>query len=218
MKRAVFALVILSLVTTRADVIVGHGVTPGSATINPSGLDGYESWAQSFTTPAITYELTSASALLSGNGNLVVASLWDTRLDPNSSFLTLPGKKLADLGSAVASAPGVVTFNSFSGVTLQPQQSYWLLLTASPNDPVNLMEIDYPGYNNNTAQIGTGTYGLRSLKGNAGQDLWTIHPGVYNIRVEGTVAAVPEPSTMALAFVALGLFAVRRLRLRVYNL
>src|SRR4051812_23597364 len=97
--RAFFVFILLAGFTTQAEVIVGHGFY-GPAQIKPSSLQGYESWAQSFTTPSITYELTSVTASLDGNGSLVVASLWDTRPDPSYSFLPVPGNKIASLGSA----------------------------------------------------------------------------------------------------------------------
>jgi hypothetical protein len=218
MKRsALFFLILLTAATTQADIIVGHGYPPGSAMLNPSSLEHYESWAQSFTTPALTYELTSASAFLSSGPSdyLVIASLWDSRPDPEYSFLTLPNHEIARLGSAAVSGYATPTFNAPAGVLLQPEQTYWLLLTSDPGTPLYLGEIDYAGYDNNAAQIGTGTFGRR-LKGDVGQSLWANYPGVYNIRVEGTVAAVPEPSTFALAAAALILLAFRRLRLRVY--
>jgi hypothetical protein len=195
---------IFGIVWARGDVIVGHGSIPGLAQINPTSLENrFDAWAQSFTIAAdLRYELTSVSVAMMHDARapaaMVTLSLWDDG-GPLDGILSTPGKRLATVGAEMVSDNYYAMFSAQPGVTLEAGQTYWLVVEPEPGATgLAAVEIDYPLYDANTAQIGSSAFGYR-VKGNLdAPGYWTHYLGVHAMWVEGNVIGVPEPGTMTL--------------------
>ena len=182
-----------------------------------------------------TYSIDSVTMRLSGFvAGEVAVSIYDskTRSSPCSwpigeicSYIA-PGQSIGALEGQLVQAKADYKFDATTNISLSPSTLYWIVFRGGGSQAINYYEYQYPGapwyspFKSETgAKIhdfmkspGYGHYeGGVNIPGVLGQD-WSAHSGLNLLQIEGTIQAVPEPSTLGLMLI--GFIAVTRARLK----
>ena len=200
-------------------VSLGLAATPGAWALPPlyDNLDNTPfispamyntaTWgASKFNTGANAYILNTVVLLLAQSGSCTA------QLDIYSDSSGLPGTSVGTLTSPEIiplDTPAPLTFTA-SGISLSANSSYWVVLRAPTGQEGQL----WWSYTENTFGIGPGFSPIYTASDNAGSN-WDAVDSTYpnQLRINATLAAVPEPSQWAMMGVtALGVtgYALRR--------
>jgi hypothetical protein len=178
-----------------------------------------------------TYSVDSVTMRMSGLvAGEVAVSIYDsvTRSSPCEwapggicSYIA-PGQSIGALESQSVQAKADYKFDATTNISLSPSTLYWVVFRGAGSQAINYYEYQYPGdpwyspFRSETgAKIhdfmkspGYGHYvGGVNIPGVLGQD-WSVHSGLNLLQVEGTIQAIPEPSTVWLMLI--GFIAVTR--------
>jgi hypothetical protein len=152
--------------------------------------------ADSFSTGPSAFEFDSLTVLLEGtpsSGTTTAYLLSDSSTIPGTALETIGSFSESSLTSAAA------LYSLTTNYVLSPDTRYWIELTSDDNSANWQWSFD-------TSGTGVGGEYLANFEGG---DSWTVFPNVngpYQMEVAGTV--VPEPRTIYLMLVGLGLFGV----------
>jgi hypothetical protein len=151
--------------------------------------------AASFTSDA-NYSMTTLDAVLSASTDSGAATL---ALYSSDASTLIPDSLLATF-QPVSSAGGL-TF-TVSGVTLQSNTSYWLVLS-------NASGTSQWSWTEASEGTGTGFTGVWANSDDAG-GVWFTNSSLYPLQASVSVSAVPEPTSMLLWLGGLSLLLVAR--------
>jgi len=203
------AVMALAATTAQADVLVSNLAQPERAFSELTSLF----WAaQSFVTDGSSHPLQSIDAMLGtsayrGDDTEYVAELHASGPGIIGSLLTT-----FSFGSTPSGAPTAISLLPDSGVTLAAGTTYWLVV----GERHGSLDSEYLGwsYADGNASTGPGSLGAFGYSTDGGMS-WSAStfdtPNPFRLAVNvAPVAAVPEPSSIAL--MALGLMALLAMR------
>lgn len=206
MKKPLLLSIVLLAAAARAEVLLSNLEQPSRAT---SEL-GAQFWAaQSFTNDASAHALLSIDTLLNVHarqaGTVFVAELHA------QGGISGVGGLLTSFSFAAdpEPLPTPIRLLPATAVTLQPGQTYWLVI----GEHFTSDDREYLGwtYAKGNASTGAGRLGAFGYSSDAGAS-WTASsfdtPNPYQMAIH--VAAVPEPAACVLMVAGLGLLALRR--------
>jgi len=194
----------------------------GAANNGGAGTIGSDKWAaQGFSTPGLTYTLGSVTLRLAREA--ITAATFDVSLW-SATAGGIPGSQIAPLSTGnsigvLSTSFSDLTFSAPGGITLQPNTSYFLVLSASTPAPSGL--IWGVTQAENPSSTGPGQVAGWAFSANHGTTWGTIPPNYTDGTVslgnpfQFAVTAVPEPALSAVVAgvvsLCFGLFRWRRL-------
>ena len=212
---AVLGLALCPLSTRASQVIVGNLDQLPDPVASPSVIDPSDFWAQEFTS-GVAATLQSIDASLGNfsagnNGDFVLTA----QVFQVSGAMDTPdqGALIATLtqnGVIPTSGYANVEFDASPSVALSPNSFYWFVLSATSSDGSGLVDWQFT---DTTSVIGPGSLSNAAVMSPGIPPPWTVFPGApFLMQVNGSFAAVPEPSSLVLGcagFSALLLAAFR---------
>ncbi|MGH8045706.1 MAG: choice-of-anchor R domain-containing protein [Chthoniobacterales bacterium] len=162
---------------------------------NDFSVDNFQSLGARFTTGTGTWQLTSVDLYASLNVPFPPEANFEVSLYSVSGGL--PDQKIVDLtGPNPTGTFATLNYVPATATTLQPSTSYYIV-ASSPS-----MDGSYV-WGSTTSTSFTGLPGWTLFAGNAANSgSWGLNPGLAAPMVAVNVAAVPEPSPIALAALA----------------
>jgi hypothetical protein len=186
-----------------SQVIVGNLSATPDPVASPSVIDPGDFWAQEFTSgvPATLQSIEASLGNFSAgnNGDFVLTA----QLFQVSTLMSTPdqGTQIATLtqnGAIPTTGNGYanVEFDASPSVALSPNLFYWLVFTASSSD--NTGQVDWQ-FTDSTSVIGPGSLSNAAVMSPGIPPPWTVFQGApFLMQVNGTIAVVPEPSSLML--------------------
>jgi hypothetical protein len=184
-----------------SQVIVGNLSATPDPIASPSVIDPTDFWAQEFTS-GVPATLQSIQASL---GNFSAGNNGDFALTAQvfqvSTLMNTPdqGTLIATLtqnGAIPTSGYANVEFDASPSVALSPNLFYWFVLTASSSDKSG--QVDWQ-FTDTTSVTGPGSLSNAAVMSPGIPPPWTVFTGApFLMQVNGTFAAVPEPSSLML--------------------
>lgn len=180
----------------------------GSAQLSTNGVSSWNYGAQQFNS-GTNNQLAAVSLLVNrvGTGGTYSIELWSNTV---VSGTAVPNALVATLGSGSTSTlqsltPNLVTLNP--GTAISSNTDYWVVFNATSVGPGQANWFYTADF------TGTGVASTGYFKTNDG-DGWNEAYGEYRGIMSVTAAAVPEPTTYALAAIGLGIAGFVRARRR----
>jgi hypothetical protein len=198
---ALMGLALSPLSARASQVIVGNINQPPDPLLSPSVIDPSDFWAQEFTS-GVSATLQSIDASLgnfsqAGSGDFVLtAQLFAVSSEANTPDTGTLVATLTQNGAIPTSGYANVEFDAASSVVLNPNAFYWFVLSATSGDGSG--QVDWQ-FTNTTASNGPGSLFDSAVMSPGVPPPWTVFPGEpFLMQVNGTLAAVPEPSSLVM--------------------
>lgn len=192
------ALPLLLTVSVRADIIFGN--LPNSSDGAQSGINNTSGKAIGFTMAGNSYDLTSVTLRLNSVGQ-TANDVPLVRIYTSSG--TAPSVSLGTLTNPTFNPTGTsnYVFTPAASITLAAGTSYFLVVyqavSASPDTGFNWLAGSPSVTPTSVAGIATTP---TALFGSSNPTTWTSSSSTYNwFQIDGTLSAIPEPGTYAMA-------------------
>jgi hypothetical protein len=198
---ALTGLLLCPLSARASQVIVGN-LNQTVSSNSPSVIDPSDFWAQEFTS-GVAATLQSVDASL---GNFTQAGSGDFALTAQL-FQVSSASNTPDMGSLVATLTqngaiptagyANVEFDAAPSVLLNPNAFYWFVLSASSDDGSGLVGWQFT---DSPSNMGPGSLpNVASMSTFFPTPPWSLSSGTpFLVQVNGTIAVVPEPSTLVM--------------------
>jgi hypothetical protein len=185
-----------------SQIIVGNLNQTPDPVSSPSVIDPSDFWAQEFSS-GVSATLQSVDASLgnfvAGTGGFTLtAQLFEVSSESNTPDMGTLVATLTQNGAIPTSGFANVEFDAASSVLLNPNAFYWFVLSASSGDGSGLVDWQFT---DSPSNMGPGSLpNVASMSTFFPTPPWSLSSGTpFLVQVNGTIAVVPEPSTLVMA-------------------